>query len=154
MKLFCGIFMLLMFSSAVAQKGKLTLHGKVKNESRIVGETKMEVYKNNEMYLSTMSQKNGSFKLDLPLGSIYSITFKKEGYIDKSIAVVGKSDSTINGRYFFQLDIELFKVGQESFDESLLPPVAKLYLKTQSTGFKYDKKYVRWIANEYEDFEE
>lgn len=130
------------------------MHGKVKNELRIVKETTIEVYQDNALILVTENQRNGGFKLDLDLGSVYSVTFKKEGFVDKSIAVIAKSDSTIIGRYFFQLDIELFRVDQNEFDESVLPPAAKLYIKSEDDGFKYDKKYVRWIANQFEEIEE
>lgn len=137
-----------------AQSGKLTLHGVVENESVVVDQTDIEIYKNNELLRTLKTERNGSYKLELDLGSIYSVAFSKEGYVDKSVAVIAKSDSTIEGRYFFQLDIELFRVDQDVKDESMLPPVAKLYIKDEEMGFRYDKKYVKWMAEEYENLGE
>jgi len=154
MKLFSGIIVFFIAFSLSAQTGRLTLHGRVKNGARIVNDATIEVYKNNELFIETKNQRNGSFKLDLTLGKIYSVTFKKKGYIDKSVAVIAKSDSTIRGRYFFQLDIELYRLDQEGQDESVLPPAAKLYIKTKDGGFKYDKKYVRWVANAFEEIDD
>ncbi len=151
-----GILFLLLFSFGTisAQSGKLTLHGVVENESVAVGFADIEVYKDNEVFFIGKTQRNGSFKLDLELGSVYSVAFAKRGYVDKSVAVIAKSDSTIEGRYFFQLDIELFRVDQNSIDESMLPPVAKLYIRDEDMGFRYDKKYVKWVAGQYEDLGE
>lgn len=137
----------------VAQSGKLTLHGIVENNSAAVDNANIEIYKDNELVETFKSQRNGNYKLELDLGSIYSVAFSKEGYVNKSVAVIAKSDSTIEGRYFFQLDIELFRVDQEVMDESMLPPVAKLYIKDEEMGFRYDKKYVKWTAGEYENLE-
>ena len=63
----------------------------------------------------------------------------------------GQTPTTISGRYFFQLDIEIFKEDDEELDETVLPPVAKLYIKDQTTGFTYDKKYVKWVSEKYEE---
>ncbi|MBL4708101.1 MAG: hypothetical protein JKY48_06640 [Flavobacteriales bacterium] len=148
-----SLFFISLGLMAQYQLGRLTVYGKVKHKTGIVGNVNLEVYKDNELSKELVNYKNGSFKLELPLGSIYSITFKKEGYIEKSVAVIAKTDSLnrVNGRFFFQLDIELFKSEENSVDESILPPVAKLYIKNQNSGFKYDKKYVKWVAEEYEE---
>ena len=153
---FLGFLFLLLFASGAvsAQSGRLTLHGVVENELVPVGFADIEVYKDNEVFFNGKTQRNGSFKLDLELGSVYSIAFAKNGYIDKSVAVIAKTDSTIEGRYFFQLDIELFRVDQNVLDESMLPPVAKLYIRDEDMGFRYDKKYVKWVAGQYDDIEE
>ena len=146
--------MLFSLGSVSAQSGKLTLHGIVENESVAIGFADIEVYKDNEVFFTGKTQRNGAFKLDLDLGSIYSVAFSKNGYVDKSVAVIAKADSTIEGRYFFQLDIELFRVDQNVTDESMLPPVAKLYIHDEDMGFRYDKKYVKWVAGQYEDLED
>ena len=151
MKNILSIIFFLSSLSLVAQKGTITIHGKTEHKDSPIAGVSMEIYKDNELYKETSTYRNGSFKVDLPLGHIYNVTFKKEDYIEKSVAVITKSDSTINGRYFFQLDISLFKETDEEEDESILPPVAKLYIKNEDEGFKYDKKYVRWVADRYKD---
>ena len=125
----------------------------MKYKNTIVKEVDIEVYRDNELFKEAQNLKNGSFKLSLQLGHVYSVTFRKSGFIEKSVAVVAMADSSvsINGRYFFQLDIELFKEEDGEVDESMLPPVAKLYIKNQTTGFTYDKKYVKWVAGKFED---
>ena len=67
--------------------------------------------------------------------------------------MVAKADSSISisGRFFYQLDIELFKEEDEVVDETVLPPAAKLYINEQLTGFTYDKKYVKWVAKKYKE---
>lgn len=135
------------------QTGSLTVYGKVKYKNSILNEVSIEVYKDNELQQEMINLKNGSFKLTLALGSVYNISFRRDSYIQKSVAVIAKADSSvnINGRYFFQLDIELFKEEGGEIDETILPPVAKLYIKDQTTGFAYDKKYVKWVAEKYEE---
>lgn len=135
------------------QTGSLTVYGKVKYKKAILGDVAIEVYKDNVLQQEITNLRNGSFKLTLKLGSVYSIAFIKDEFVKKSVAVVAMADSTtaISGRYFFQLDIELFKEDDEEVDQTILPPVAKLYIKDQTTGFTYDKKYVKWVAEKYEE---
>lgn len=155
MKKLSGLLCFLLIGSLnlIAQSGKLTLHGVVENQSYGVDQTNIEIYQDNELLDALKTERNGSYKLELDLGSIYNVSFSKEGYVKKSVAVIAKSDSTIEGRYYFQLDIELFRVDQELLDESMLPPVAKLYIKDEEMGFRYDKKYVKWMSGEYENLE-
>lgn len=146
------LFLLVSLACGAQQTGTLTIHGKVQYKKSLLNGVRIEVYKDNQLQQEIESLKNGSFKLDLKLGSIYNITFLKNEFIEKSVAVVAKADSSvaINGRFFFQLDIVLFKEGDGQTDETVLPPVAKLYIKDSETGFTYDKKYVKWVSGEYE----
>ncbi len=154
MKIFFTLLSALFVNILVAQSGKLTLHGRVENGTSGVPYTSFEVYKDNESFDKGTTMKNGAFKLDLELGSVYNIAFSKEGFVRKSVDIIAKSDSTIEGRYFFQIDIELFKVSQDEVDETLLPPIAKLYIREANEGFRFDKKYVNWTAGEYKELEE
>lgn len=135
------------------QTGTLTVYGKVIHKDENVGSVNIEIHQDNDLLKELNSYANGSFKVELVLGSVYNIAFKKENYIDKSVAVIAKMDSTgkLSGRFFFQLDIEMFKSDDNELDESLLPPVAKLYIRNLKNGFQYDKKYVKWVANKYEE---
>lgn len=154
-KLGLFLFIIILFATGlIAQSGTLTLHGIVESQTSSIGFVDIEVYQDNELLKKLTTQHNGSFKLDLELGSIYSVAFSKDGYVNKSVGVIAKTDSTIEGRYFFQLDIELFRIDEEIADETLLPPVAKLYIKDQDMGFRYDKKYVKWMSEEYKELED
>ena len=153
MKLLITLFVSLASIMVTAQEGELTLHGRVENNNSMLSFVDFEIYQDNEMHYKGQTQKNGSFKIELELGHIYSVAFHKPGYINKSVAIIGKGDSTINGKFFFQLDLELFRIDQEVSDETMLPPVAKLYIHDQDEGFRYDKKYVNWMSEEYEDIE-
>jgi hypothetical protein len=146
-------YLVLAVSYAFSQTGRLTLHGKVVNDSKSLGYVPFEVIKDNEIVEEGMTQKNGSYKIDLELGAVYSVAFKKEGYITKTVGVITKSEEDISGLYFFQLDIDLFKVDSERQDETMLPPVAKLYIVERDKGFIYDKQYVKWVAGQYEELE-
>ncbi|MFT5667165.1 MAG: putative membrane protein YfhO [Vicingaceae bacterium] len=151
------LFIISCLALSAQQTGSLTVYGIMKYKKSIVNEVQIEVYRDNKVYKELLNVKNGSFKLYLQLGHVYSVTFRKESFIEKSIAVVAKTDSSIsiNGRYFFQLDIELFKEEDHEVDESMLPPVAKLYIKDQDSGFTFDKKYVKWVAEKFdEEFKE
>lgn len=158
MKIFAFIFMLLSSTLAFSQQhseyhGKLTIHGRVENKNKALSHVLIEVYKDNELMHHSKTHKNGAFKIDLPLGSVYNIDFSLDSYVNKSIAVIAKSDSleVVSGRYFYQIDIELFRVDQDEIDETVLPPAAKLYMVNPQSGFMYDKKYVRWVSGEYKD---
>lgn len=154
MRIIILLFILLTSLGVNAQQtGSLTVYGKMKYKRTVINGVGIEVYKDNELIQEFHNLKNGSFKMKLLLGSVYNITYRKAGYVEKSVAVVAKLDSAmkINGRYFFQLDIELFKEDDHLVDETMLPPVAKLYIKDQITGFKFDKKYVKWVAEKFEE---
>jgi hypothetical protein len=151
------LFIISCLALSAQQTGSLTVYGIMKYKKSIVNEVQIEVYRDNKVYKELRNVKNGSFKLYLQLVHVYSVTFRKESFIEKSIAVVAKTDSSIsiNGRYFFQLDIGLFKEVANEVDESMLPPVAKLYIKDQDSGFTFDKKYVKWVAEKFdEEFKE
>lgn len=134
-----------MLKRRAQQTGSLTIHGLVLHKQSISKAVKIEAYKDNELQQAAENLSSGSFKLTLELGSVYNVSFFKSGYIEKSIAAVAKTESSISisGRFFYQLDIEIFKEGDGNVDETALPPAAKLYINEQSTGFTYDKKYVK-----------
>ena len=154
MRYFICVVLMTLGLNSFSQTGKLTIHGRVENENATIPYVSVAVVQNNELVKELVTLRNGSYRLDLDLGSVYNIEFTKEGFVGKSVAVIGKADSTINGRYFFQLDVEIFRLDQEDIDETMLPPVAKLYIKSEEEGFTYDKKYVKWISNHYDDLEE
>lgn len=137
-----------------AQTGTLTLQGRVENENTRIPETLIEVYKDNEIYRTEKTERNGTYRIELELGSVYNISFMKDTYVKKSIAIVAKSDKIEQGRFFFQLDIELFRIDQEGQDQTVLPPAAMLYLLDEKTGFTYDKRYVKWISGEYKNLDD
>ena len=154
MKHIISLFFLLAYLSGSAQQpGSLTIHGIVVYKKSKLNDVRIEVFKDNELQHEVENLSNGSFKVTLQLGSVYNVQFFKNGFIEKSIAVVAKADSSISisGRFFYQLDIELFKEEDEVVDETVLPPAAKLYINEQLTGFTYDKKYVKWVAKKYKE---
>lgn len=143
------------FTSVIAQTGRLTLHGRMVDGRNTVPAVSIEVIKDNEIIYEGYSQKNGSYKIDLPLGAVYNIAFQKDGFITKQVGVIAKHPKEdISGTYFFQLDLELFKVDSSDVEDSILPPVAKLYIKEKENGFTYDKDYVKWVAERFEEIEE
>jgi hypothetical protein len=130
------------------------LHGRVVNNGSTVGYVDIEIVKDNDTIMEVSTQRNGGYKINLDLGSQFNIAFSKKGYIKKTVSVIGISAEEVGGRYFYQLDIELIKTEEDRVDETMLPPVAKLYIKDPDDGFTYDKKYVKWVADEYEELEE
>ncbi len=104
MKTVFYILVFLFFTPLLAQQtGSLTVYGKVKYKNSLLNEVSIEVYKDNELQQEMINLKNGSFKLTLALGSVYNISFRRDNYIQKSVAVIAKADSSVNisGRYFF-----------------------------------------------------
>lgn len=155
MRILITIASLLFVSSIFAQTGRLTLHGRMVDGDKNIAAVSIEVIKDNEIIYEGYSQKNGSYKIDLPLGAIYNVAFIKDGYITKQVGVITTHpEQDISGTYFFQLDLELFKIRPEEVEETVLPPVAKLYIKDKEKGFTYDKNYVKWVAEQYEEIDE
>jgi len=154
MRLLLFLFIIGFSSVSFAQKGKLTLQGRVENQNIRLPQVIIEVYKDNELYLTDSTERNGGYRVELDLGFVYNVTFKKNDYVRKSIAVVTKSGKVKQGRFFFQLDIELFRLEQEGVDQTVLPPAAMLYLVNEKTGFTFDKRYVKWISGEYKELDE
>jgi hypothetical protein len=145
---------MLTFGLLTAQTDQLILHGKILNLEKIVPLVNYEIIQNNETIEEGVTSQNGSFQLKLELGSVYDITFSKDGYVTKQVGVIAKyPDTDITGRYFFQMDLEFFKIDEDRLDETMLPPVAKLYIKEPSKGFTYDKDYVKWVSNQFEDLD-
>ncbi len=155
MRTLLSILSFLLVSTVLAQSGRLTLHGRMVQGDKTVPNVSIEVIKDNQIILESFSQKNGSYKIDLPLGSVYNIAFLKDDYITKQVGVIATHPTEdISGMYFFQLDLELFKVDSADVAETILPPVAKLYIKEKEKGFTYDKDYVKWVAEHYEEIDE
>lgn len=154
MRFILSILTIFCSSILLAQSGKLTLHGRMVQGSSTVPDVEIEVIKDNQIIYEGKSQQNGSYKIDLPLGSVYNIAFQKDGFITKQVGVIAAHpdpEEDISGMYFFQLDLELFRVREEEVESTMLPPVAKLYIKEKEKGFTYDKDYVKWVADHYED---
>lgn len=148
------ILLLTISGSIYAQTGTLTIHGRVENENTKVKDVNIEIVKDNQLLDEFTNNANGSYKVRLELGSIYNITFTKEGYVTKTIGVIAKTpDSLVTGVYFFQLDIDVFTLEDED-PQTVFPDVAQLILKGEKQGFVYDKQYVRWITGEFEEKKE
>lgn len=143
--------LLILFSALIfAQTGTLTIHGRVENENSKVKDVRIEIVKDNQLVDEFVNNVNGSYRLQLDLGSIYNVTFYKDGFVTKTIGVIAKTpDSLLSGQYFFQLDVDIFVVTDSDQHETVFPDVAHLVLKGQEEGFVYDKTYVRWISSEY-----
>jgi hypothetical protein len=154
-----AIFLLLLLPvSLEAQNGLLMLYGKVVNDMQSIGEVRVEVISaKNDTIWDFVTPRNGSYKVNIPLGEVYTIEFNKEGYFKKSVGVMGfaikDTIEQVSGRYFYQLDIELLP--QDTDEQPIvIPPVAKLYIKDPDKGFTYDKQYVKWVQDEYEELTE
>lgn len=155
MKTIFSILTIFFCLTAIAQSGRLTLHGRMVEGNNTIPNVSIEVIKDNEIIYEGFSQKNGSYKINLPIGAVYNIAFQRDGYVTKQVGVIAvHPDEDISGSYFFQLDLELFKIGAEELSETILPPVAKLYIEKKEDGFTFDKNYVKWVAGEYDDIEE
>jgi len=145
------LILLLWFPSlASAQNGLLMLHGKVVSDMQSLSEVRVEVISNENFFFF-------SYKVNIPLGQVYTIEFYKEGYFKKAVGVMGFSIQDtieqVSGRYFYQLDIEMLP---NNLNEKpvVIPPVAKLYIEDPEKGFTYDKQYVKWVQDEYEELNE
>jgi len=146
---------LLIFTGLFSQEGILRLFGRMENKGSMIADVEIEVIKDNQIIREGKTNQNGSYKLDLELGAVYNIAFQKEGYITKQIGVVGvHPEKKLTNTYTFQLDLELFTVEEGEGDDTMLPPVAKLYIENVDEGFIYDKQYVKWVADEFDKVEE
>ena len=147
------VFALLMLLSSFSfsQEGELILYGRVENQGKVLGYVDLEIVKDNDTIIQVSTQKNGDYKVNFELGSVYNIAFSKPGYIKKTVDVIGVSPQKdkVSGKYTFQLDIELLKENENRVDETMLPPVAKLYITDPNEGFTFDKRYVKWGFDEY-----
>ena len=142
--------------TAIAQtdKGMLRLFGRMENNGKMISDVSIEVIKDNRIIYEGKNEPNGNYKLDLELGAVYNVAFQKKGFVTKQIGVVAvHPEEELTETYVFQLDLELFEHEPSQNDETVLPPVAKLYIKDVNKGFTYDKQYVKWVATKYEAIE-
>ena len=138
--------------TASSQEGMLRLHGRMESNGTMIPGVSIEVIKDNQIIYEGKTDEKGNYKLDLELGSVYNIAFIKDGYVTKQVGVIAiHPDAELTKSYAFQLDLELFKEDSDKADKTLLPPVAKLYIKDVDKGFTYDKQYVKWVATEFKE---
>ncbi len=149
MRLIITLFVLSIGMSSWAQSGEVTVHGRVMNEKKTLGNIEIEVVQDNKILMDFITPKNGSYRLRLPLGHIYNVSFSKLGFIKKTVGINTIAKDEDSGQYFFQLDIDLFEMTD---DEFLAPTVAKVFLKNASSGFVYDKSYLKTMTGEYEEY--
>lgn len=143
--------------TAVSQEkaGTLRLYGRMENDGKMIPEVSIEVIQDNQIIFEGKNEPNGNYKLDLELGAVYNVAFQKKGYITKQVGVIAiHPDEELTETYVFQLDLELFELQSGQKDDTVFPPVAKLYIKDVDKGFTYDKQYVKWVASQYEEVEE
>ncbi len=134
-----------------SQEGTLRLHGRMESNGKMIPGVSIEVIKDNQIIYEGKTDEKGNYKLDLELGSVYNIAFIKDGYVTKQVGVIAiHPEAELTKNYAFQLDLELFEEDSDTPDDTMLPPVAKLYIKDVNKGFTYDKKYVKWVATEFQ----
>lgn len=142
---------MLLSNFSFSQEGELILHGRVENKGKVLAYVDLEIVKDNDTIIQVSTQKDGNYKVIFELGSVYNVAFSKPGYVKKTVDVIGISPEKdkVSGKYTFQLDIELMKENEDRVDETMLPPVAKLYITDPKEGFTFDKRYVKWGIDEY-----
>lgn len=142
--------------SSFAQTGSLTLYGRVENKGRMLENVSIEIVKDNDSIIQDSAKGNGSYILKFELGSIYNVAFSKDGYLQKSVAVIGISPEKekVSGKYKYQLDIELQKYTKDDKDETILPPIVKLFILNDEKGFIYDSNYNKWATEIYKNIKE
>ena len=156
MKLYIPLLLCLFVTASFAQVGNLTLYGRVENKGRVLENVSIEIVKDNDSIIQTSAKRNGSYTLSFELGSIYNIAFSKDGYLSKSVEIIGISPEKekVSGRYNYQMDIELQKYKKDDKSETLLSPVVRLVLLNDKKGFVYDSDYSKWAADEYKNLKE
>jgi hypothetical protein len=151
-----GLVMLMCLTAfSQEEAGTLRLYGRMESNGKMIPDVSIEVIKDNQIIYEGKNEPNGSYKLDLELGAVYNVAFQKMGYITKQVGVIAiHPDKELTETYVFQLDLELLELHSGEEDNTVLPPVAKLYIKDADKGFTYDKQYVKWVATKYEEVEE
>jgi hypothetical protein len=104
----------------------------------------VEVWSNDQLLNQWKSNKQGRFRIETPYKGTYTVVFKKEGYITKSIQVdaTNLKNEELAFQVLVQADMILFQES-EGLDFSFLQhaPVAKATIGKRNHTTKWDDKY-------------
>ncbi|MFM7618998.1 MAG: hypothetical protein ACKO5Y_04100 [Bacteroidota bacterium] len=111
----------------------------------------VEVWSNDQLLNQWKSNKQGRFRIETPYRGTYTVVFKKEGYITKSIQVDASNlkNEELALQVLVQADMILFQES-EGLDFSFLQnkPVAKATIGKRNHATKWDDKYNELIQEQ------
>lgn len=111
--------MSLAFAQEVVYEGRLTDYD---SEDDLSGVT-VSAVSNGSVVYSTSTGRRGNYTMKLPIGSVYTVRYEKNGYVTKTMKVdvtsVNEEDLPIGGRIMPPVDIDLF-TERENVDFSFL----------------------------------
>lgn len=104
----------------------------------------VEIWSNDQLLNQWKSNKQGRFRIETPFRTSYTLVFKKDGYITKSIQVNAENlkNEELAFQVLVQADMILFQEF-EGLDFSFLNnhPVAKATIGKRNHVTKWDDKY-------------
>ncbi|MFM9423472.1 MAG: hypothetical protein RIR06_1933 [Bacteroidota bacterium] len=153
MKTLLLILSLFTFSASQGQsfdQSKIIFEGRITEKffdrptEKSLYQATVEVWSNDQLLNQWKSNKQGRFRIETPYRGSYTVVFKKEGYITKSIQVDASNlkNEELAFQILVQADMILFQE-TEGLDFSFLQhaPVAKATIGKRNHATKWDDKY-------------
>jgi tetratricopeptide (TPR) repeat protein len=157
MKKFLIIIMLLIAGNLYAQDPVVVFYIKAKNEStnkNLPGVT-IEIYQDGKkIQTSTTNSKGKVNDVEVPVGHVYQIKFKKDGFVTKMAQVDARYDTPEDLEYVTgqTMEVALFE-SVEGVDFSFLETTPMISFEFSPDGyqFDYDVSYTKQMLKKIED---
>ena len=99
------------------------------------------IYQDNKKLQTITTDENGLFTLQMRLHRVYTISFKKDDYVTKTVYVNSSLPDGEGGKWQVQFSMGLFEMYPGLDVSALEDPVTKIIFKEDENGFGYDEHY-------------
>ncbi len=142
-----------------AQTVPLRIQGSVSDDSGELSGVTLQITQGGKPYRSVMTDANGNYYFELPLGGDFLIVVSKDTYVSKKFTIntqgVPPDKGTANDPYpIIDASLTMFKK-VEGIDYSLLnQPLIKYEYNPKMDNFGYDKNYLEQMKAKMETIKE
>ncbi|MCW3077838.1 MAG: hypothetical protein JWO32_2447 [Bacteroidetes bacterium] len=144
-KRYCTIILLFCCQIILSQTVPVRFQGNISDDKGDVGGAAIQITQGGKVISSAMTDGNGDYSFNLPLGGEFLIVVSKDGYVSKrfSVSTLGVPPEKADMKFpVIQADMGLNK-RLEGVDYSLLnQPINKYNYNPAKDNFEYDKVYL------------
>lgn len=143
--------------SLSAQSLPLRFQGNVSEERVRMSGVNLQISKSGRVMNNILTDANGNYSFELPMGGEFMVIVSKEGYVSKkfSVSTMGVPPEKATSKFpIIEASLTLFK-RMEGIDYSLLnQPLNKYYYNVDQDNFEYDENHLRQMLKGLEQIKE
>lgn len=140
-----------------AQSLPLRFQGNVSEDRVRMSGVNLQISKSGRVMNNILTDANGNYSFELPMGGEYMVTVSKEGYVSKkfSVSTMGVPPEKATSKFpIIEASLTLFK-RMEGVDYSLLNQhLNKYYYNVDQDNFEYDENHLRQMLKGLEQIKE